>query len=139
MHHNHGNHGGGGHDGHGGHGEHDGHGGHDGHGRHGGPPGRKAGPEGTDFLDLEISKVILGEAESMTRQVYGELLREAIRERLRERLGDQITAVGRLAADILADDIEANLGIERLIEQRKGERREVDSRLRAIFGKGEKA
>jgi hypothetical protein len=117
------------HDHHDHHGHHD-HGHHDhGHDRH------DNGPEGTDFLDLEISRVLFNAADEMTRDAAREIMRDAIRERLRARLGDKLKALGELAADMLADDIEANLAIEDAIEHRKQARKDLDDRVRAIFTK----
>lgn len=127
-------HGGG--DGHGcgcGHHDHHHHHDHD-HPGHGGDQG---GPPGTDFLDLELSQVLLGEANRMAQSVALDLMREALRERLRERLGDRLAAVGRIAADVLADDVEANLEIEARIVERKAGSADVEERLRAaLAGKG---
>ncbi len=84
------------------------------------------GPEGSEFLDLEISQMLLGMAQNIARDVALDLIREAARERLSERLGDRLAEVGRLAADEMADDVEANLEIEGSI----GARRERASTLR---------
>jgi hypothetical protein len=106
-----------------------------GHERGGGGGG--GGPNGTDFLDLEISQVLYSEAEKLTRDVVGDILRDAIELRLRERLGDKLGAIGRLAADALADDVEANLAIEQRIQQHRDHRRSAEGQLREIlFGKG---
>lgn len=92
--------------------------------------GARPGPEGTAFLDLEISKVLLGESGAIVKQAAMDLVREAARERLRERLGDRLAAVGRLAADELADDLEANLEIEQRISARKEKAGSLEERLR---------
>ncbi len=77
------------------------------------------GPEGTHFLDLEVSKVLYGEAEALTREAARELLKDAIKERLRARLGPRLEAIARIAADELADDIEANLAVETIVAERR--------------------
>jgi hypothetical protein len=82
--------------------------------REGGPDhgGGARGPEGTEWLDLELSKVLSARADALTRGVAEELIRDAIKERLRERLGPRLEAIGRHAADKLADAAEASLDIE---------------------------
>jgi len=89
----------------------------------------RGGPEETTFLDLEISKVLAGEAESLGREAAREILKDAIKARLRERLGDRLERLGRLAADELADDIEANLDIESRIAARREARRSLEERV----------
>ncbi|MEB2311778.1 MAG: hypothetical protein OZ921_17595 [Sorangiineae bacterium] len=115
--------------------------GHDCEGRHhhhhdgeGGGDARGPGARDTEFLDLEISQVLLGEARRAARGVAVELMQEALRERLRERLGERLAAIGRLAADILADDVEANLAVESTIGARRERGREIEERLRAAVG-----
>jgi hypothetical protein len=117
-----GRHGGPGHDGpHGHHGPH----GHDGPHDHGGH-----GPVGTEFLDLEISKVAYAEASSLVREAARAIIRSAIEARLRERLGARLEALGRIAADELADDVEANLDIEARIAARRDRRESTEGRVR---------
>jgi hypothetical protein len=106
--------------------------------RDGDRPGGRGGPEGTEFLDLEISKVLLGEASSLAREAAREILKEAVKARLRERLGERLEAIGRLAADVLCEDIEANLAIEERIGARREERKEIERRLREALAGGEK-
>jgi hypothetical protein len=101
--------------------------------RHEGPKRRddhSPGPADTGFLNLEISKVILSEAQALATEVGREVLREAIRERLKERLGERLRAVGHLVADALADDLEANLAIESKIEEHRTTRQGLDERVR---------
>jgi hypothetical protein len=93
----------------------------------------RGGPEGTGFLDLEQSKVLFDAADDMTRDAARELMREAIKERLRARIGDKLKALGELAADMLVEDIEANLAVEEAIERRKEGRATLEARVRAIF------
>jgi hypothetical protein len=100
-------------------------------GRHQGHEDR--GPEGTEFLDLEMSRVLFGEAEGLAREAARDLLRDALKERLRERLGPRLQAIAHVAADALADDVEANLGIEDLIRAHGERRRNVEERLRAAL------
>jgi hypothetical protein len=94
---------------------------------------RPRGPEGTEFLDLEITKVLAAEAEGLAREAARELVREALRERLRERIGPELERIGHLAADRLADDLEANLAIEDVIVERKEKRRAQDESFRAAM------
>lgn len=120
------------------------HGPHHGHpDHHGGPPDTRRdnrgpgeqgppGPPDTQFLDLEISKIMLSEAEGMVRDAARDLLRDAIRARIKERMGESIEAIGRLAADTFVDDILANLEIERQIDERRRQRSGVEARLREI-------
>jgi hypothetical protein len=92
------------------------------------------GPEGTEFLDLEISRVIFEGARRLVRDVAMDIVRDAMRERLQERLGDRLAAAGRLAADELADDVETNLEIESRIAARRTQRESLEARLSEIFG-----
>ena len=87
------------------------------------------GPPETQWLDLEITKVIQGRAEALVRAAAEEILRDAMKARLLERLGPRLQAVGRLVADELADDIEANLDIEARIAARREARRSLDGRI----------
>jgi hypothetical protein len=96
-------------------------------------PSRDDGPPETQFLDLEISSVLYGEADRLCREAARDLMREAIRQRLDERLGDHLREVGRIAADVLADDIETNLEIESLIVDRRAGRASIGERVREIM------
>lgn len=96
--------------------------------------GERGGPPGTDWLQLEMSKVMYGRAEAMVTDCAEEILREEIKARLRERIGPRLTAIARLAADTLADDIEASLDIEARIAARREARRGVEGRVAAIAG-----
>jgi hypothetical protein len=124
----HGNHPGSGH-----HGPHDQEGHHHGHHHDHHDGHHHGGPEGTEFLDLEMSKVIHGEAGSLAREAARSILRSAIEARLRERLGDKLEALGRLAADDLVADLEANLAIEATIASRREARSSADARVRDIM------
>lgn len=94
---------------------------------------RGGGPEGTEFLQLEMSRVLYGEARELARDAARELIREAIRERLRQRVGDRLRAVGVLVADELAGELEANLDIERRIDAQRRTKQAIEEKLRAIF------
>ncbi|MDI1436310.1 hypothetical protein [Polyangium sorediatum] len=95
------------------------------------PEGRRSeGPKGTEFLDIEISKVLSSEAAALTREAAREILKDAINERLRARLGSRLEAIARIAADELADDIEANLAIESIVEARKHARAAREEEIR---------
>lgn len=89
----------------------------------------------TGFLDLEISKVLFGEAESVTRDAFRELLKEAAKRRWQERFGDKIEAMARLAVDQLIDEIEANLRIEASIAERARNKVSVHDAVRALLSK----
>ena len=90
------------------------------------------GPD-TDFLDLEMSKVLYDEARRVTREAYRELLKEAAKRQLGELWGERIEALAKLAVDELLADTEANLEIEAKIaarnEAKDGIEREVESIL----------
>lgn len=101
----------------------------------GGP--RNDGPPGTDFLDLEISQVLYGEAAGVARDAFRELLKEAVKARLKERFGSKIDALAKIAADELADDVETNLSIEALINARKQARRGREEAIRRALGQDE--
>ena len=98
------------------------------------------GPIGTEFLDLEISKVAYAEASSLTREAIRVIIKEAIEARLRERLGPRLEALGRIAADELADDLDANLDIEARIAARRDKHQSTENRVReAMRGVAAKA
>ncbi len=117
--------------------------------RHGGGPppvrrdeprgarGNEGGPAGTDFLDLEISQVLYGEAAGVTRDAFRELLKDAVKARLKERFGVKIEALANLAADEFIADVETNLSIEGLINARKEARRGREEALRRALGPDE--
>lgn len=98
--------------------------------------GDRAGAPDTEFLDLEISKVLFGRAQSMARSVAEEIIRDAIKARMKERFGARLEAIGRLAADELVLDIEANLDIEARIAARREARRAVDGEIGAAIRGG---
>jgi hypothetical protein len=100
-------------------------------GDRGGSDRGRGGPPGTEFLDLELSKVLYGRAQSMSRSVAEEIIRDAIRARIKERLGPRLEAIGRLAADELIGDIEANLEIEATIAARREARRAMEGEIGA--------
>ncbi len=77
--------------------------------------------------------MLYGEASSIARQATRELIMDAIKERLFDRLGKELTELGHIAADELADDIEANLEIEALIEARRKSRAETKSLVARVF------
>jgi len=102
----------------------------------GGGRGGQGGPPDSAWLDMEISRVIHGRADDLARVAADELIKDAIKERLRERLGPTLEAIGRLAADTLADDVEANLEIEAKLATRREARRALGRRVDEIFGRG---
>ena len=117
---------------------HDDHHHHD-HGRHGHGHGHhehprdERGPDGSNGLQLELGKMAGADAMGLAVEVAREILREAIRARLRERLGARIEAVGRVAADALADDVEASLDIEARVTAHTEKRRDLADRLGAAL------
>jgi hypothetical protein len=96
---------------------------------------REGGPD-TRFLQLEMSQVLYGEAESLTKRAFRELLLESAKARFRERFGDKITGLAQLAVDELMADMLANLEIEARIQGRNRERGRIKDRLRDIFAAG---
>ena len=90
------------------------------------------GAADSEFLDLEISKVLYGEAEDVTREALRDLLKDAAKELLRERFGDRIDALAGLAIDELLADVEANIAIEGRIAERAEAREGLDKRARKI-------
>ena len=97
----------------------------------------EGGPPGSEFLDLEISQVLYGEAAGVARDAFRELLKEAVKARLKERFGSKIDALAKIAADELADDVETNLSIEALINTRKQARRGREEAIRRALGQDE--
>lgn len=87
------------------------------------------GPKDSAFLDLELSLMSVARAEKASYEAADELVKEYIKERLRERLGEQMKALAYAAADQLADDVEANFEIERLIRARAEQRRKNQDSL----------
>jgi hypothetical protein len=86
-----------------------------GRGREGG--GRN-GPD-TQFLQLEMSRVLYEDARRVTKQALKELLLDAAKDHLRKRFGATITRLGELATEELLRDIESSLDIEDQIRQRQ--------------------
>jgi len=97
--------------------------------------GRGPDPD-TRFLQLEMSKLLYAEAESVTRQAIRELLLEKAKARVRERFGDQITGLAQLAVDELLHDISASLDIEARIRERSRDDEGRGERLSDILGAG---
>lgn len=105
--------------------------------RDGGRRQRGDGPQGgpdTRFLQLEMSKVLYADAESVTKQALRELLLEEAKARFRERFGDQIRGLAQLAVDELMQDIIASLEIEAHIQARNEDQQDRDERLADILG-----
>jgi hypothetical protein len=98
---------------------------------------RGGGPEGTEFLDLEITRVLYGEAEKLARESVRDILRGALQARLRERLGARLEALARVAADALADEVETNLRIEELVRAQAAKKKDVEERVRAAMASDE--
>ena len=112
---------------------------HDGRGRAAGDSDsarehRGRGGSDTRFLQLEMSRVLYGEAEEVARPALRELLLEAAKDHLRARFGDTITRLARLAIDELLIDVEASLDVEDQIQRRR-ESGGTDERLRAALAR----
>jgi hypothetical protein len=104
-----------------------------------GPEGR-CGPGGgpgsdTQFLQLEMSRVLYAEAQGVTKQAVRELLLEAAKAHLRERFGETITRLGQLATDELLTDIEASLEIEERIQRRRESSGGTEDRVREALAR----
>lgn len=91
--------------------------------------GGRSGPEGSHFLDLEITRMLYGQAEKIAMEAARDIVKEAITARLRERMGDELEAIAVVAADAIADDFEANRRIEEVLEARRDERRDLKQRI----------
>jgi hypothetical protein len=91
------------------------------------------GPEDLQFLDLEISKVLISEASQLARQAYQQVLVETIKERLMDRLGALIESLADAAVEDLAADLEANIDIERRIKARAEARLHQSKTIASIF------
>ena len=102
--------------------------------RRGDGSGRDQGGPDTRFLQLEMSKVLYADAESVTKQALRELLLEEAKARFRERFGDQIRGLAQLAVDELMQDIIASLEVEAHIQERNEDRQDRSERLAEILG-----
>lgn len=107
------------------------------HDQHHGSPQAHGGGPNTDFLDFELHKVMYDEAESIVREAYRELLKDAIKQRLQARWGGRITALANLAADEAMADADANFQIQALIESRNAAHADVEQRIQAIIRQDE--
>lgn len=97
------------------------------------PRGRDGGD--TRFLQLEMSQVLYGEAEGVTKQAFRELLLEAAKAHLQERFGATITRLAQLATDELLADIEASLDVEAQIQRRRESQGTPGDRVREVFAR----
>ncbi|KIG14429.1 hypothetical protein DB30_06772 [Enhygromyxa salina] len=93
---------------------------------------RNGGPD-TSFLDFELHAVMFDEAESIVREAYRELLKDAAKRHLEQHWGDRITALANLAVDQAMADADANLAIQALIEARNQARRGLEDRVQGII------
>ena len=92
-----------------------------------------SGPEGSEFLQLELSRMLAGQASELVREAFGDLLRESLREALHARLGERIAALADVIAEDFAADVEANLAIASAIDGRRSAKAEVAERARQAF------
>lgn len=98
------------------------------------------GPEGTQFLQLELSRWLEGQGRDEGHGIVRELLKRAIAARLEERLGERIAALGTAIADEIADDFEANLLIEAQIDARRDAKKSAIERAQsALRSEGKKS
>ncbi len=93
----------------------------------------EGGPEGTDFLDLELSQMLAGMARGLAKEAAVEVLRELIHAEIKQRLGDRLAALAKLTAADLVEDFEANLEIEAAIEERQLAKALLDEQARAAL------
>lgn len=107
------------------------------HDQHHGSPQEHGNGPNTQFLDFELHKVMYDEAESIVREAYRELLKDAIKQRLLARWGGRITALANLAADEAMADADANFQIQALIEARNAAHADLEQRIQAIIRQGE--
>lgn len=89
------------------------------------------------FLDLELSKAMYGEATQIARAAFRELIRDKIKEKLEQRMSETIDSLADLAVDDLVSDIDANNEIERQIKDRADKKLAQEKKLKSIFGLGE--
>jgi hypothetical protein len=101
-----------------------------------GGPGDRGGAPDTRFLQLEMSEVLLAEAEGVARPAFRELLLDAAKQRIRERFGKQITELANLAVDDLMEGAFASLEIEDRIRAQRAASEQSRERLRGIFAAG---
>ncbi len=94
---------------------------------------RGGGPPDSDFLDLEIRKVLLAEAEGVTREAFRELLKESAKRHWRAKWGEQIDRLAGFAVDELLADMAANLEIEAKIAARAGAKKDRAEQIEALF------
>ncbi len=91
------------------------------------------GGENLQFLDLEVSKALRGDASRLAGKAFRKVLTQRIMERLEEQLGPRLDALAKDAADDLIADLEANLDIEERIRERGKLREERASTFRSRF------
>ncbi|PRP91234.1 hypothetical protein ENSA5_57090 [Enhygromyxa salina] len=102
------------------------------HDQHDEQPHQGGGPN-TSFLDFELHKVMYDEAESIVREAYRELLKDAAKRRLEQRWGDRIAALANLAVDEAIADADANFEIQAQIEARNEAQRSIEERIQTII------
>jgi len=105
--------------------DHDDHG-HDHHDDPGGPD--------TRFLDLELDKVMYDEAESIVREAYRELLKDAAKIRMQEVWGQRIAELAYLAVDEAMADNDASFKIQAIIAARNEAKQALEDKIQAIIG-----
>ena len=97
------------------------------------------GNEALQFLDLELSKMLLGEAGKLAFDAYRKILIEKLEVKLKEKLGVEIDALAELAADDFIEDMRTNLEIEARINARAEIRKKQTRKLEEIFGQVQKS
>ena len=107
---------------------------HDHDGDNGG--GGDGGPN-TQFLDFELDKVMYDEAESVVREAFRELLKDAAKRRVQEVWGQRIEALARLAVDEALADNDANFAIQAQIAARNDAKRALEDKIKSIINGSE--
>lgn len=99
---------------------------------HGHDGGHGKGPN-TDFLDLELDKVMFDEAESIVRESFRELLKEAAKTRIQEVWGERIGELARLAVDEALADNDASFKVQAIIAARNEAKKSLEDKIQKII------
>lgn len=95
--------------------------------------GDNGGGPNTEFLDFELDKVMYDEAESVVREAFRELLKDAAKRRVQEVWGQRIEALARLAVDEALADNAANFAIQAQIAARNDAKRALEDKVKSII------
>ncbi len=91
---------------------------------------------GTGFLDLELSKMLAGQAEKAAHEALHTLLLDAAKKHLEAAWGERIDGLAALAVQKLVGEMEANLRIEAEIQRQGEAKRDAEAALRDVFANG---